>query len=275
MRSVSLPVSLAEAWGHLPNLKKKTRNEWSSSCPVCGGTDRFVMREEDLSSRGWCRQCGHFAFAKNAAGKKIDPETAARMEREAEERRAFNEARKQERLATLQESKDYLTWHENLPPYAVEAWNSEGIPPSALSIFKLGWNPERPYTDPSDGLVKFTPALTIPYLSPAGSLTTIQFKLMNVSFRDRYRFFSGIDTSLFYCPRDGGSKTLVVEGAKKAMVSYLFVGAKYNIVALPSKNPGDKILSELRELDDELFILLDPDAHADNANNPRGETSAQ
>ena len=37
------------------NTKKKRGGEHSSPCPFCGGTDRFVIREE--GSRAWCRKC--------------------------------------------------------------------------------------------------------------------------------------------------------------------------------------------------------------------------
>ena len=36
--------------------KKKKGGEYSSPCPFCDGTDRFVIREE--GKRAWCRRCG-------------------------------------------------------------------------------------------------------------------------------------------------------------------------------------------------------------------------
>lgn len=42
-------------------LKKKTQNEWSMPCPVCGGKDRMIIREVEKpfsTSKYWCRKCG-------------------------------------------------------------------------------------------------------------------------------------------------------------------------------------------------------------------------
>ena len=40
------------------NLKRKTATEFSSACPSCGGTDRFIIQpERGPTGRYWCRQC--------------------------------------------------------------------------------------------------------------------------------------------------------------------------------------------------------------------------
>jgi len=45
--------AILESKGH--KLKKKTANEYSTSCPWCGGTDRFCIWPNENTY--WCRQC--------------------------------------------------------------------------------------------------------------------------------------------------------------------------------------------------------------------------
>ena len=37
------------------SIQRKGANEYASSCPVCGGDDRFIIWTD--SDRYWCRQC--------------------------------------------------------------------------------------------------------------------------------------------------------------------------------------------------------------------------
>ncbi|MBB5348264.1 toprim domain-containing protein [Desulfoprunum benzoelyticum] len=47
-------TTLLESDGFL--AKRKGPNEYASSCPACGGRDRFIVRT-DGNARYWCRQC--------------------------------------------------------------------------------------------------------------------------------------------------------------------------------------------------------------------------
>ena len=38
-------------------IKRKGHDEFSSSCPACGGTDRFIIKATNQGSRYFCRQC--------------------------------------------------------------------------------------------------------------------------------------------------------------------------------------------------------------------------
>ena len=48
-------LELLIQYGH--QIKRKGNNEFSSSCPACGGTDRFIIKATDQGSRYFCRQC--------------------------------------------------------------------------------------------------------------------------------------------------------------------------------------------------------------------------
>lgn len=50
-------VDLLSEYGFSP--VKKTATEWASSCPFCGGKDRFQIWPDEGEGRGyyWCRQC--------------------------------------------------------------------------------------------------------------------------------------------------------------------------------------------------------------------------
>ena len=58
------------------------------------------------------------------------------------------------------------------------------------------------------------------------------------------------------------NQTLVVEGAKKAMVTWLNLGHLYSVVGIPSKAISHKQVAALSECDP-VILALDPDANED------------
>ena len=48
-------LKLLQQDGH--QIKRKGNDEFSSSCPACGGTDRFIIKATDQATRFFCRQC--------------------------------------------------------------------------------------------------------------------------------------------------------------------------------------------------------------------------
>jgi hypothetical protein len=57
-------------------------------------------------------------------------------------------------------------------------------------------------------------------------------------------------------------KVLIVEGAKKGIVTYTNIGTKpgLNVIAVPSKTPADDMLGMLKDCD-LVYLALDPDAY--------------
>jgi len=56
--------------------------------------------------------------------------------------------------------------------------------------------------------------------------------------------------------------TILVEGAKKAIVLYAHLGHKFAVVAVPSKMPGKQLIERLSNCDP-VYVTLDPDAYTD------------
>ena len=81
---------------------------------------------------------------------------------------------------------------------------------------------------------------------------------------DKYRQTAGLPLSLFLTDPDTPllGKVLIVEGAKKAMVTYQWLNDLVDmvIVGLPSKYPPLRLLEQLQHCDP-WYLALDPDAY--------------
>jgi hypothetical protein len=81
---------------------------------------------------------------------------------------------------------------------------------------------------------------------------------------DKYRQMAGVPAAMFLTEPDepliGG--VLVVEGAKKGIVTYSHIDTKLNltVVAIPSKTPSADMLEMLNKADP-VYLALDPDAY--------------
>ena len=82
---------------------------------------------------------------------------------------------------------------------------------------------------------------------------------------DKYRFKSGLPAPVYDPEKDSSKPSgqiLLVEGAKKAMVTYLNLGARYRVIGMPSKSLSHRQIEELKDCEP-IIMALDPDAHQD------------
>ena len=189
--------------------------------------------------------------------------------REAEERLKAEIQRAQDALAKLQDARVWLRYHDQLTDEARKRWESWGIPAFYQEFWKLGFDPDRVVF--SNNLEWHTPTMTIPVFSPAfKECLNVRHRLLNPPRPgDKYRpERAGLPAALFIADPDEPvmDKTLLVEGEKKAMVSFVTADDPFlQVVGIPGKNPSTALLTQLRDCDP-VYICLDPDATRESIN---------
>lgn len=260
-----MPPQVLNKWGHLHFLSRQTAWEWSAECPKCGtlghdpqaGTpDRFRIRL-DGQPRGFCRKCRYFAFADNSAS----AEDRYRYSLERQLYVAKQQRQQTNRLKQLQDKEEWVEFHERLDPLSRSLWEREGIPPSVQDYFQLGYSPGQTFWK---GETSFqSPALTIPYFREDwGKAVNVQYRLLSPLFpKDKYRFTPGLKANLYFTePSKPKGKCLLVEGCKKAIVSYINLptGTVNSVIASPSKSIPLSAGDDLEEVE-VIYLALDPD----------------
>lgn len=253
-------------------IRRISNNEYSSSCPSCGGVphrdgeypDRFriwIHSRVTGGLLGWCRRCGYIWTPK---GERLDTN---RHYDWVEERKAYEEERKRQAeraLELLRKEKIWLKYHDNLDAERRELYYNRMIDDYWIDYWILGYNPEKKVWDGETEYV--TPAMTIPiFLPESESPVTIRSRLMNPKNpSDKYRpEFGHLPSALFYTDRDTKpkNKVLVVEGEFKAMTTYIALDdPSMYVVGTPGKTPNPDLLSYLDDCE-VVYILLDPDAY--------------
>lgn len=260
----------------LHDFKHKTGNEFAGPCPDCGGEDRFVVWTEKQYPhwRYMCRVC-------NPDGGWIDqlfPKLQAEYQRMTPQERAqkaIDQAREQERrlqeqieraqrvLKELQDARVWLQYHEQLTEWARNTWASWGIPEFYQDYWKLGFDPDRVIF--TGGIEHHTPTMTIPvFTAETWACVNVRHRLLKPPKPgDKYRpERSGLPAALYVAEPDNAiaGRTLVVEGEKKAMVSFVTADdPNLQVIGIPGKNIKADLLTQLDKCDP-VYICLDPDA---------------
>lgn len=250
-------------------FRRVRRDEYHGVCPRCGGKDRFVIfTDRPFPHWTWfCRQC----HPDSAWIDEINPMLKEPMSIEkalelAEKREASLKAeieRAQTALAELQQSKKWLTYHQQLNDEARQRWESWGIPEFYQGYWKLGYDPDHVVWI---GETEWhTPTMTIPIYEPmTWNVLNIRHRLLKpYAPGDKYRpERRGLGYQLFVAEPDAPiyDRTLLVEGEKKAMVSFITADdPTLQVVGIAGKNIPDDKLNALKDCDP-LYICLDPDA---------------
>lgn len=270
MRHRPIPADMLDRFGHLPDHCYRGGNEHSSACPKCGGgrggndpADRFRFWErQGAASNFWCRRCGFQGFADDNKAEAPDPARIQELEEIRQRETAKEAARMQAKIADLQQRAYWRGYHDAMSDQQRELWRAAGIPNEFQDYWQLGYKAEYRGAD-------FTsPALTIPYFGPNWEAQTVQYRLLSPPApADKYRFQAGLKSALWLAEPDAGmgSAVILCEGMKKAAVSFVELVARGNarfvIAAVPSKSPGEELVSVLQNADP-LYIVLDPDAYS-------------
>lgn len=240
---------------------------------MCGGEDRFVIWT-DREFPHWnffCRVChpeaGWIDELNPNLKEQLPPDE--RMRRAAEYAKEREEAlraeiqRAQDALKELQEARAWVRYHEQLTDAARNTWGSWGIPDFFIEYWQLGFDPA--HTVWTKGGEWTTPTMTIPIFEPiTWECSNIRHRLMNPPRPgDKYRpERSGLPQSFFVAEPDNPIKgrTLLVEGEKKAMVSFITADdPAFQVLGIPGKNMPNYLIDRLQEADP-VYICLDPDA---------------
>jgi hypothetical protein len=245
-------------FGNLPDLQYRGSNEWSAACPHCGGAGNRHDKSDRLrlfaangghNARVWCRRCSHFEWADAQENKPPDPVKI----KEAEELRREMGQREQRRLNArideLRRDAYWEGWHDAMQTRHRELWRAEGISDGLQDFFKLGYVGNR----------------QIPIFDVGWNAVNVQYRIVqpprNVG---KYRFTAGLPAPLYLTDPDNepSGPTVLVEGAKKAIVLYANLGHKFAVVAVPSKMPSKGLIERLKDCDP-VYVALDPDAYSD------------
>jgi hypothetical protein len=195
---------------HLPNHKTKSAKEWSSSCPTCGGKDRFLFWPNE--GNFWCRQCELAGFVDQEAQSTLTEDQLADIEYRKRQARQAEIDRKRTALQQLQAKRNDLAYHRNLNGNSGYVQRKWGVTEDTIDIFKVGYCnacPTSPYSD----------SITIPYYW-GDSLINLRHRLSSPNGQGKYRpEAAGLPTAIFNANIIENEDWLVlVEGEFKVMV---------------------------------------------------------
>ena len=255
---------------------KVGQEEWHGPCPLCGGEDRFVIWT-DRPFPHWnffCRVChpetGWIDELKPSLKEQLPPEEkmrrAAEYAREREESLRREIERANAALKELQDAQAWVRYHEQLTDDMRKVWEEWGVPDFFQEYWQLGYEPARKIW--CKDVEWTTPTMTIPIFEPiTWECTNIRHRLMRPPRPgDKYRpEKSGLPQAFFVAEPDLPikGKTVLVEGEKKAMVSFITADdPNLQVLGIPGKNMPGYLKDKLAEADP-IYICLDPDATQD------------
>ncbi len=270
---------IVDKWGHLPHFRQ-SGNEWKASCPKCGESghdphdstlsDRFHIHPPDYMlpiARGKCRKCGHFEHI--SSDQPIHPLQLKKLKQERDVHLKQIADRQRSRLEQIQEPSYWEGFHAGMQEMHREIWRMHGIEDGVQDLFSLGYNPNKVYKE--RGELQHGEALTIPYMRDYNGESkpiNIAHRLLHTDVSGKYRYEFGVPAASFivepHLPMTGN--VLVVEGAKKAMICWLYIGKHFDhIIGLPSADVGRNIADELCTFD-QVSLFLDPDTYEPDIN---------
>ncbi len=247
--------------------------EYSSSCPKCGGSvhrngdwpDRFRIWTRSRVTGGilgWCRRCGYIWTPK---GEKLTPE---QQQAWIDERKHVEDERKrsaERALENLRREQAWIKYHDNLDGEIRQYFYDRRLPDEWIDYWMLGYNPEKIIYDNQGEYT--SPTLTIPiFLPEQPEPITIRNRILEPRIAgDKYRpEFGHLPSSLFYVDHThkAQGRALIVEGEFKAMTTHICIGdPDLHIVGTPGKTPSEELLkSQLKDCEI-IYLLLDPDAY--------------
>ena len=275
MKLSPLPQAFAALTGKVDYVQRWTQDEWSSSCPQCGGAphkdgsrpDRFRMWTNATGKNkvmGWCRRCSYVWFPDG--DKKLSPAEFEEWRREQVRVETLKKEAAEKALQLLNSEKIWQKYHEQLFKWdiAVNEVKSWMVPKAYAEYWQIGFA-EDFIVYQKDGEPYHSPAISIPVWRPQGKISNVKMRVLNPkSNGDRYRsLYKTGSAKPFVAWRNFESDTvMVVEGEKKCMTTAYQcrkLGVDIQLYGMPSKTPDE---AALRELDGykEIFLCLDPDA---------------
>jgi DNA primase len=253
--------------------KKKTANEYASSCPVCGGDDRFLIFME--TNKYWCRQCNRsgdsIQYLRDFHGMSFQDASAAIGKPVSSDRKIMpiapvkKETRVQPAIWTEQARKLVTAAHATLMEnsLALEWLKSErGISEDTAKRFSLGWIPTDQWREKIEwGLLEdgkkmyFPKGLVIP-LEKA-----VKIRREDPGDYARYYLVPGSVSTPLVIGAPCETTAIIVESELDAILLSQEIKRKVFIVSLGScSNKPDEALLEKLSLCPVILVALDSDA---------------
>lgn len=270
MREDTLPIQFVELSQRVHFIKRRTQNEYSASCPECGGVphqdgsfpDRFrlwVVSKHGIPL-GWCRNCG-YTWTPTKERKPTREEIEAW--RKEQEQFHKQEMEKHARaLELLQNEKLWEQFHAANCQLSDQVFRSWGISEHWVEYLQLGFKPD--YYVSSETGAYYSPTATIPTWFVGGIVQNIKMRVLNPrNDNDRYRNYyktgeQNLFIPLYDLPLTGAG--VIVEGEKKAIVlEQELDDINTRVIGVQSKKPDPRLFESLLDLDP-VYIWLDPDA---------------
>ena len=279
MREDTLPIEFAELTSRVHYVRQRTKTEWSSSCPECGGEphqhgdfpDRFRMWpvSKHGAPLGWCRHCGYAwtpAKERKPTREEIEAWRLEQIRIETERKKAAERAL--ELLHSQKLWERFYNQHTDGSRAVVRSW---GLSDSWQEYLQIGYNPN--YQVWRGKEVQYSsPAITIPVWSAEDNVQNIKIRVLNpADDADRYRNQYSTGEHYLYVPLHESplcGKGILFEGEKKAAVAEANIRSFHRCMGVQSKRPDPEIfrLMDNMEL---IYIWPDPDAFVPDKNGGR------
>ena len=279
-------------WDLLTNVMaladiKPTHGWWIGPCPLCGGTDRFNMKQTAQGWRWLCRKCtgGKYhdsiemmmklwnvsfqaAVERMDGGSKISEEESLRLAiRRAEAAKQQLEAQialANEKLADLRSAAAWVKWHDSMDEIGRDLWAARGITDQFWQDWwQLGVDPMHDFYIKGKGKWQ-SPTLTIPVFGLGWDIRQVKHRLLAPpTEHDRYRpEMADLPPAPFIGDPDQESisgRAVLVEGEIKAMVTMQTLADETTaVIGLPGKSTISTALPVLKDADPVIFVP-DPD----------------
>lgn len=232
---------------------------WNCFTGNCGGGDaiRFVEVWQNLDFKRACEWINGGAV-EDLQGMKESAEArlaATIKEREAAQQK--EEARRKE----LQVANTHVHYHESMSQWMKDKWTEAGIDEGMQNFWTLGGREDFIYRIGDDEY--HTPTLTIPIFDETRELLTIQHRLLNPHDpKDKYRpERTGLHAHPFLAlPELGydGDIVWVMEGAKKAMVTWTRSDTTWQCIGVPSQEGYKALVEVLKPAGKNVIVVPDP-----------------
>ena len=276
MRVTDLPTQFNSLQSKINYIQQWGREEWSASCPQCGGAphsgdgslpDRFRMWTNASGKNkvmGWCRKCGYLWFPDS--DRPPCPEDLEKWRREQIVREEQRKRDAERAIELLNSERIWEQYHENVSRYtfARDTIRSWGIPDEFADAWKIGFVPDFTVHSKKYGEY-YSPAVTIPVWQPGWQVKNVKVRVLNPKdMGDRYRkvYKTGEDGAFWTNPSLESDTCLVVEGEKKAMVCSVWRPENMQVIGLPTKSPSRELLAQFAKFKS-IYLCLDPDAQSD------------
>ncbi len=259
MRAATLPPVFGPLCAQLLHVQQVGPNEYSSECPSCGGgvhqngeaPDRFRLFV-DGHARAWCRRCGYFVWADQAAG--TNKPTAEELSNWRADQIIREEARKRSAelaLSNLRRSELWERYYADLGEVGRQYWQGRGIPTGWQDFWRLGWCAASRWN---------TPTATIPIFTAGWNVVNIKHRLIQDDGKGKYRYeLHGVPNVLYLTDPDApiAGQVIAVEGEIKAMVVKATLDDSTIVLGLPGLTPCQNALDQLISAE-RVVLVLDP-----------------